>query len=154
MLSKFKSAKHQQHLAQLPKLAQSADDVETLFHTRDFKGRLLAEIAGAKKTVYISALYIEHDDAGRDFLDALYAAFPREQVLLLRNEQLRDDPEATVDAVCRFLGVGNSPHEAGYGTVFSGQYERWPARSWRWRLLRWWWRRQLAEQARHGLYWQ
>lgn len=74
MLSKFKSAKHQQHLAQLPKLAQSADDVETLFHTRDFKGRLLAEIAGAKKTVYISALYIEHDDAGRDFLDALYAA--------------------------------------------------------------------------------
>lgn len=64
MLSKFKSAKHQQHLAQLPKLAQSADDVETLFHTRDFKGRLLAEIAGAKKTVYISALYIEHDDAG------------------------------------------------------------------------------------------
>lgn len=74
MLSKFKSAKHQQHLAQLPKLVQSADDVETLFHTRDFKGRLLAEIAGAKKTVYISALYIEHDDAGRDFLDALYAA--------------------------------------------------------------------------------
>ncbi|NGE24514.1 CDP-diacylglycerol--serine O-phosphatidyltransferase, partial [Klebsiella pneumoniae] len=74
MLSKFKSAKHQQHLAQLLKLAQSADDVETLFHTRDFKGRLLAEIAGAKKTVYISALYIEHDDAGRDFLDALYAA--------------------------------------------------------------------------------
>lgn len=87
-------------------------------------------------------------------LDALYAAFPNEQILLLRNEQLRDDPEATVDAVCRFLGLETFPHDEGYGTVFSGQYERWPARSWRWRLLRWWWRRQLAEQARHGLHWK
>ncbi|WP_439822960.1 hypothetical protein, partial [Klebsiella variicola] len=28
MLSKFKRNKHQQHLAQLPKLSQSVDDVE------------------------------------------------------------------------------------------------------------------------------
>ena len=74
MLSKFKSAKHQQHLALLPKLPQSVADVETLFHTSDFRGRLLKEIAGAKKSIYIPALYVEHDDAGRDFLDALYAA--------------------------------------------------------------------------------
>jgi len=87
-------------------------------------------------------------------LDALYAAFPREQILLLRNEQLREDPAATVDAVCRFLGLEAPAHEQGYGTVFSGQYERWPAGSWRWKVVRWWWRRQLAEQVRHGLHWQ
>ena len=38
-------------------------------------------------------------------LDHLYGLFPREQVLLLRYRELRDDPAATVDRVCRFLGV-------------------------------------------------
>ena len=31
--------------------------------------------------------------------------FPRDQVLLLRYRELRDDPAATLDRVCRFLGV-------------------------------------------------
>ncbi len=87
-------------------------------------------------------------------LDTLYAAFPSEQVLLLRNEQLRTDPAETVGMVCRFLGLEDVEHDQGYGTVFSGQYQRWSAGSWRWKLLCWWWRRELAEQARYGLHWQ
>ncbi|WP_432977839.1 sulfotransferase family protein [Dactylosporangium sp. CA-233914] len=35
----------------------------------------------------------------------LYEHFPREQVLLLRYRDLRDDPGGTVDRVCGFLGV-------------------------------------------------
>ncbi len=35
----------------------------------------------------------------------LYEVFDREQVLLLRYRQLKDEPAATVDRVCAFLGV-------------------------------------------------
>jgi hypothetical protein len=38
-------------------------------------------------------------------LDHLYGLFPREQVLLLRYRELRDDPAATLERVCRFLGI-------------------------------------------------
>ncbi|WP_446471440.1 CDP-diacylglycerol--serine O-phosphatidyltransferase [Xenorhabdus stockiae] len=74
MLSKFKQAKHQQHLAQLPKLPQSVADIETLYQSEEFRSTLLERIAGAKKHIYIAALYLEHDDAGQDILNALYEA--------------------------------------------------------------------------------
>ena len=38
-------------------------------------------------------------------LEHLFALFPREQVLLIRYRELRDEPVATADRVCRFLGV-------------------------------------------------
>jgi hypothetical protein len=38
-------------------------------------------------------------------LEDLFTLFPREQVLLVRYRDLRDDPGSTVDRVCRFLGV-------------------------------------------------
>lgn len=74
MLSKLKLAKHQQHLAQLPKLAQSVADVETLYQTSAFRSTLLKYIAQAKKEIFITALYLEHDEAGEEILDALYSA--------------------------------------------------------------------------------
>jgi hypothetical protein len=36
----------------------------------------------------------------------LYRHFPREQVMLLRYRDLKDDPATTLDRVCDFLGVG------------------------------------------------
>lgn len=74
MLSKLKLAKHQQHLAQLPKLAQSVADVETLYQTSAFRSTLLKYIAHAKKEIFITALYLEHDEAGEEILNALYTA--------------------------------------------------------------------------------
>ncbi|MCK3668390.1 CDP-diacylglycerol--serine O-phosphatidyltransferase [Photorhabdus noenieputensis] len=74
MLSKFKQAKHQQHLAQLPKLPQSVADVKTLYQPEVFRSTLLEKIANAEKHIYIISLYLENDDAGRDILNALYAA--------------------------------------------------------------------------------
>jgi CDP-diacylglycerol--serine O-phosphatidyltransferase len=74
MLSKFKRNKHQQHLAQLPKLSQSVDDVETLFSPADFREALLQKIASATRRVCIVALYLEQDDGGNGILSALYEA--------------------------------------------------------------------------------
>jgi hypothetical protein len=46
-------------------------------------------------------------DLGRygEQLQRLYTRFPREQVLILRYWQLRDEPAATLDRICGFLGV-------------------------------------------------
>ncbi len=74
MLSKFKRNKHQQHLAQLPKLSQSVSDVTTLFSPAEFRETLLAKIAAAEKRICIAALYLENDDGGRSIMEALYAA--------------------------------------------------------------------------------
>lgn len=74
MLSKFKRNKHQQHLADLPKLAQSATDFSTLYSAADFRQTLLEKIAGATTRICIVALYLENDDGGRAILEALYEA--------------------------------------------------------------------------------
>ncbi|ADO47428.1 CDP-diacylglycerol--serine O-phosphatidyltransferase [[Enterobacter] lignolyticus] len=74
MLSKFKRNKHQQHLAQLPKLSQSVDDVEFFYAPADFREALLAKIASATRRICIVALYLEQDDGGKGILQALYDA--------------------------------------------------------------------------------
>ncbi|ORM67222.1 CDP-diacylglycerol--serine O-phosphatidyltransferase [Pantoea rwandensis] len=74
MLSKFKRNKHQQHLAQLPKLSQSVSDVTTLYSPAEFRETLLTKIAAAEKRICIPALYLENDDGGRGIMQALYAA--------------------------------------------------------------------------------
>ena len=77
MLSKFKPSKHQQHLAQLPKLPQTVADVRTLYAPSDFRATLLDSIANATQRIYLVALYLEHDDAGSEILNALYQAKQR-----------------------------------------------------------------------------
>lgn len=74
MLSKFKRNKHQQHLADLPKLAQSEADFSTLYSAADFRQTLLEKIADATRRICIVALYLENDDGGRTILEALYEA--------------------------------------------------------------------------------
>ncbi|WP_455845378.1 CDP-diacylglycerol--serine O-phosphatidyltransferase [Pantoea agglomerans] len=74
MLSKFKRNKHQQHLAQLPKLSQSVSDLTTLYSPAEFRETLLTKIAEAEKRICITALYLENDDGGRGIMQALYAA--------------------------------------------------------------------------------
>lgn len=85
-------------------------------------------------------------------LDALFARFPREQVLLLRSEDLRASPDATLSRVCDFLGMQAPVAGADYAPVFAGDYPRIPRNSLRGRLLRWWFRRELrAMRERYGL---
>ncbi len=74
MLSKFKRNKHQQHLAQLPKISQSVDDVEFFYAPADLRLQLLERIANAIHRICIVALYLEQDDGGQGILSALYEA--------------------------------------------------------------------------------
>jgi hypothetical protein len=66
-----------------------------------------AEAAPLQHRVY------SYVDRGRYLcqLQRMWAAFPREQVLILRTEDLRTDPQATVGRVCDFLGVPRMPVE-------------------------------------------
>lgn len=52
----------------------AASDITIAHSAADFKQLLLAEIAQANSRIYISALYIQDDTAGREVLAALYQA--------------------------------------------------------------------------------
>jgi hypothetical protein len=84
-------------------------------------------------------------------LDGLYAHFPRDQVLLLRNGDLANAPEETLSGVFRFLGL-RPVSGVACERVFEGDYAALPRHGWRRRLLVWLMRRELAAaQARYGL---
>jgi len=52
----------------------SSDDIEIFSTPKQYQQQLLSLIAGAHQRIYISALYIQDDDAGREVLHALYQA--------------------------------------------------------------------------------
>lgn len=61
-------------LDELPALSVLAACVNTLTSPSAFRETLLALIAGARRRILISALYLQDDDAGRQILEALYSA--------------------------------------------------------------------------------
>jgi hypothetical protein len=52
--------------------------------------------------------YVERGFYGEQF-ERLYGLFPREQVLVLRSDDLRRNPDATLGRVRRFIGLGSAP---------------------------------------------
>ena len=85
-------------------------------------------------------------------LDTLYAHFPREQVLLLRSERLREDAGACVREACEFLGVPPPSEDTAYEPVFVGDYPPASSGSLGSRFLRWLMRRELrAMRERYGI---
>ncbi len=61
----------------LPTLAQDPADFEVLYSALDFRTRLIQEIRRATKRIYLVALYLEDDEAGREILTELYQAKQR-----------------------------------------------------------------------------
>jgi len=61
-------------LDNLKKIPLSAQTVDCLFSSRSFKAELLTQIANARHRIYLAALYLEADDAGKEILMALYQA--------------------------------------------------------------------------------
>lgn len=61
----------------LPTLAQDPATFETLYAARDFRTRLIDAIRQASKRIYLVALYLEDDEAGREILSELYQAKQR-----------------------------------------------------------------------------
>ncbi len=64
-------------LEQLPTIAQDPKKFEVLFSAQQFRDRLLSEIKNATKRIYLVALYLENDEAGRLVLTELYEAKQR-----------------------------------------------------------------------------
>ncbi len=62
---------------QLPTIAQDPAQFETLYTAADFRTRLIQAIREASKRIYLVALYLEDDEAGREILSELYAAKAR-----------------------------------------------------------------------------
>ncbi|MGL5949040.1 MAG: CDP-diacylglycerol--serine O-phosphatidyltransferase [Aeromonas sp.] len=76
------SSAHYRHLlAQLPQMAITADQFAVLSQAQEFKQRILSLIAQATTRIYLVALYLQDDEAGREILDALYAAKARQPEL-------------------------------------------------------------------------
>lgn len=61
-------------LNNLRKIPLDAKSLDCLFSSKSFKVELLKQIKNAKYRIYLTALYLEADEAGSDILMALYAA--------------------------------------------------------------------------------
>lgn len=87
-------------------------------------------------------------------LDALYAHFPRQQVLLLRNEALAQKPEKTLQQIWDFLDVEPVAKQDNYERVFEGGYEALDRGGWRFKLMSWLMAPEMHRaRLRHGLDW-
>lgn len=58
----------------LPACNLTAQAIQILHTAAEFKSCLLQHIAEAKSHIYLCSLYLQHDEAGQQILDALYAA--------------------------------------------------------------------------------
>ena len=65
---------HQKHLNELAKLQQKAGQYQIVYDPKTYRVALLEQIKKAQQRIYIVALYLEQDEAGREILDALYQA--------------------------------------------------------------------------------
>ncbi|MGF1899477.1 CDP-diacylglycerol--serine O-phosphatidyltransferase [Aliivibrio sifiae] len=79
MNSKPQESKEQ--LSKLPMLSQNPENIKTLHSAEDFRYELLRQIEKAKHRIYIVALYLENDDAGREIFTALYEAKQKQPTL-------------------------------------------------------------------------
>jgi len=61
-------------LKTLPTIAQAPEDFQVLYSAQAFREHLLNAIKSAKSRIYIAALYLEDDEAGREILTAIYEA--------------------------------------------------------------------------------
>ncbi|MBV1910560.1 MAG: CDP-diacylglycerol--serine O-phosphatidyltransferase [Kangiellaceae bacterium] len=58
----------------LPSIPVSPDAINIIETTLDYRSKLIELINSAKKRIYITALYLQDDEAGREVLNALYQA--------------------------------------------------------------------------------
>jgi len=61
-------------LSQLPRFPLAADSFTTLLSATAFRESLLKDIAAARQRIYLTALYLQDDEAGHEILHALEAA--------------------------------------------------------------------------------
>ncbi|PXZ04440.1 CDP-diacylglycerol--serine O-phosphatidyltransferase [Gilliamella apicola] len=65
---------HQKHLDELAKIQQKAEQYQIIYDPNSYRVALLEHIKKAQQRIYIVALYLEKDEAGREVLEAIYQA--------------------------------------------------------------------------------
>ncbi|MGF1910241.1 CDP-diacylglycerol--serine O-phosphatidyltransferase [Vibrio kasasachensis] len=104
-------------LQHLPTLAQDPAHFDVLYSAQDFRTRLIKAIREASKRIYLVALYLEDDEAGREILSELYQAKQRNPGL---------DINVCVDwhrAQRGLIGAEATKTNASMYKSFSDQYE-------------------------------
>ena len=91
---------------------------------RDGRGRMAAGDPTAPGHHRVFS-YVERGFYGAQ-VERLFALFPREQCLLLRSEDLQHEPRATLDTICRFLGV-SPPASTARRTVHAAREIAYPS---------------------------
>lgn len=108
---------HKELLPKLPIINQDAEGFEVLFSATEFRQRLLDAIRNATTRIYLVALYLEDDEAGREVLTELFEAKKR-------NPEL--DVTVCVDwhrAQRGLIGADHSEGNAALYQAFSEKYE-------------------------------
>lgn len=67
-------SKRRSFIDSLPTIKVSPDAINVVNSTREYRNKLLELINSAKKRIYLTALYLQDDEAGREVLEALYQA--------------------------------------------------------------------------------
>ena len=63
--------------AQLARVSIAPDNIQLLLSAKAHHAQILAQIAAASQRIYITALYLQDDEAGREIVDALLTAKAR-----------------------------------------------------------------------------
>ena len=68
------STYHKQQIRVLKQIPVDSNDITVLLFAEDFRIKLLECICNAKQRIYLSALYIQDDEVGKQVMEALYEA--------------------------------------------------------------------------------
>ncbi|MGF1721701.1 CDP-diacylglycerol--serine O-phosphatidyltransferase [Vibrio kyushuensis] len=104
-------------LTQLPTLALEPENFSVLYSAQEFRTRVIKAIQEASKRIYLVALYLEDDEAGREILSELYKAKQKNPDL---------DVNVCVDwhrAQRGLIGAAPSETNAAIYKSFADQYE-------------------------------
>ncbi|MUL11819.1 CDP-diacylglycerol--serine O-phosphatidyltransferase [Aliivibrio fischeri] len=113
----LKPQESKEQLSKLPMLSQNPENIKILHTAADFRYELLKQIENAQQRIYIVALYLENDDAGREIFTALYEAKQKNPTL---------DINVLVDwhrAQRGLIGAEKSDGNAALYREFSEKYE-------------------------------
>lgn len=113
----LKPQESKEQLSKLPMLSKNPENIKILHTAADFRYELLKQIENAQQRIYIVALYLENDDAGREIFTALYEAKQKNPTL---------DINVLVDwhrAQRGLIGAEKSDGNAALYREFSEKYE-------------------------------
>ena len=63
-----------QYIQNLATISVQEEDIEIITNTKEYRTKLLELISTAKNRIYLTALYLQDDEAGKEILTALYEA--------------------------------------------------------------------------------